>query len=93
MTMSRINHLDQFYRPIEGIRIYKAKIDDRERGVRLLCTQSAQLWTLQIRSPISLGSHGYGPDGKDFIIAGAPLSRDDMRALRDSIDAFLKEDT
>ena len=83
--------IDQFYRPNEHVRTYKAKIDDRERGVRLFCTQSGYSWLLQIRSPMTLGSSGYGPDGKDFVIAGAPLDKDTMHALRDAIDAFLKE--
>lgn len=81
----------QFYRPVEGIRTFKAKVENRERGILLYCETSRNTWSLQVRSPISLGSSGAGADGKDFVIASAPLSVDDMRALRDAIDAFLVE--
>lgn len=87
-----VKRVEQFYRPIEYIRTFKTKdADSRERAIRLYCTQSGESWTLQIRSPMSLGSSGYGPESKDFIIAGAPLGLADMRALRDAIDAHLLE--
>lgn len=89
-----------FYRPIERVRTYKANdVENRERGIRLFCTQSGSMtgnpkhwhWTLQVRSPMTLGTSGYGKEGRDFVIAGAPLGLDDMRALRDAITAMLKE--
>jgi hypothetical protein len=84
--------VEDFYRPIEHIRTFKSQdSDSRERAIRLYCTQVGGSWALQVRSPMSLGSGGYGREGKDFIIAGATLGLDDMRALRDAIDAFLTE--
>lgn len=51
----------------------------RERAIRLY-KESPEGWDLQLRAPIGLGSFG-GRDGKDFIVASASLSLDDMRAL------------
>lgn len=43
---------------------------------------------MQLRSPIGLGTFGLR-DGKDFIVASATCSLDDLRAVRDAIDAQL----
>ena len=85
--------MDQFYRVVESIRIFKAPDAPRERGIRLYCTQRDASWMLQIRGPMSLGSSGYGREGKDFIIADARLDVEEMTALRDAINEFLKEVT
>lgn len=88
--------MSDFYKPIESVRIYKAKdANTRERAVRLYCSQSGRfgygLWELQVRGPISLGANGYGGEGKDFIIANASVTREDLIALRAAIDAHLSE--
>ncbi len=58
--------VEQLYRPIEHIRTFKAKdASSRERAIRLYCTQFGSSWTLQVRAPISLGSSGYGGEGKE----------------------------
>jgi len=65
--------------------------DDSPRtpGVRLFCTQRGAMWTLQVRANVELAG---GRRGKDFVAAQAPMTRDDLRALRAAIDAQLEED-
>lgn len=92
MNDNSTQRVPDFYRPIEQIRTFKSKYSDsRERGIRLYCTQWKSAWTLQVRSPMSLGASGFGPEGKDFVIAGAVLELDDMRALRDALSACIAE--
>lgn len=91
-----------FYRPIKfdscdipAVRVTKTDVATREgkrleRAIRLYCTQHASAWSLQIRSPLGIGSFGH-QDGKDDVIACASLSRDDLLALRAAIDEALTE--
>lgn len=85
------DRVEDFYRPMDGVRTFKSKDCERERAVRLYCTQWKSAWCLQLRAPLSLGSGSYGPEGKDFVIAGASLDLKDMRALRDALSAFIVE--
>lgn len=85
-----------FHLPYEYGRTFKSGSpqdpkQEREQCVRLYCEQAARLWQLQIRAPMSLGRYGEGGKGKDFIVAGASLNVEQMRALRDAVNAALKE--
>mgnify|MGYP001614930810 CR=1 FL=1 len=88
--------MNEFYRPLTGSypRIRVSKYDQRdgriERAIRLYSTQYAQAWSLQIRSPIGIGTFGM-TDGKDDVIANASLHREDMIALRDAINEALAD--
>lgn len=81
---------DDFCRQI-NIRAFKSKdSSDRQRMIRLYCLQTNSSWALQLRMPLGIGPFGT-KDGKDFVIAHARLSRNDMEALRDAIDVALKD--
>jgi len=86
----------EFYKPLTGStpRVRVTKYDQRdgriERAIRLYCTQFRESWTLQIRSPLGIGYAGL-QDGKEDVIAGASLSREDLLALRDAIDTALND--
>jgi hypothetical protein len=60
------------------------------RAVRLYCTESKRCWHLQVRGPIATGFSGLR-EGKDFAIASAYMTRDDLLKLRAAIDAQLSE--
>lgn len=80
-----------FYRAIsEYARARAVKNVEHESAVRLYCEQHGDRWNLQVRAIRAAGSHYYGK-GKEFIIATAPLNRDDLLALRQAIDALLTE--
>lgn len=81
---------EEFYRVIRDIQVKKVDDADREKAVRLYCETHAQSWNLQIRSPVRRRSDGQ--DGRDFVVATACLSIEDMRALRNKIDEFLRDD-
>lgn len=98
--------MSDFLQPNAGVRIHKVErrdvaqmVDETERGraVRLYCTQrdprpeGSGAWSLQIRGPLGVGFLG-AKDGKDYVIADARLNRQQLRALRDAIDAELAED-
>mgnify|MGYP003499038303 CR=1 FL=1 len=70
-------------------RIHMHKVNDvpRKRAVRVY-KSSPDDWTFQLRAPIGLGS-GYR-DGKDFIVASASCSLDDLRAIRAALDAQIE---
>lgn len=77
-----------FYRPLPYIdirRVNDAHVE-RESAIRLYCATVCSTWLLQVRALITLGN---GQQGKDFIVASASLSVDDLRALRDAINAEL----
>lgn len=83
--------MSDFYRPLPFVNIIKAdkKLDyEREGGIRLYCTQAGTAWALQVRDWIRLAN---GRKGKDFIIATASMSREDLLALRTAIDETLAE--
>ena len=74
---------------IKHIRIYKPDMPaERERVVRLYCSQHGQMWELQIRGPNSTGPFGT-KDGKSFVIANASLNRNELIWLRDIITEAL----
>ncbi len=63
----------------------------REREVRVYCVQSGpdSAWCLQVRAPLKTAN---GREGKDFMVASANyLSREDMMAIRDAINAELAQ--
>lgn len=64
---------------------------ERGRMIRLYPTQHAQRWALQIRGPLGIGFNA-NKDGKDFVVANAPLDREDMKALREWINYELFPD-
>jgi hypothetical protein len=70
-----------------GVQVLKVKGVERLKRLRLYCVQARSWWALQIRGPVSIG----GGEGKDFIVANASLSKEDMAALRDEIDRQLGE--
>lgn len=58
-------------------------------GVRLYCTQHGTRWSLQVRAQVQTKS---GVRGKRFAVGTAPMSRDELKWLRDLIDQKLEED-
>lgn len=87
LAMSHLRRLPDFYRTDMYARADKVKGVPREMAVRLYSTQSCTTWDLQVRAPIRV----QGGEGKDFIVSAASLSRPDLVALRDAINAFLAE--
>ena len=81
---------DEYNKPHERIRMTKTKDAPRERSLRVFRSAPGE-WTVQLRAPIGLGFGGYGGDGRDFIIASADCSLDDMRAIRDALDAQIRD--
>ena len=61
---------------------------DHERAIRLFPTTRNTTWALQVRAPMELPR---AREGKDYIIACAHLSIDDLVALRDAANAALAE--
>ncbi len=84
------DRVEQFYRVVDHADAMKVKRVERERAVRLYCTASygGGQWSIQVRAPIMLADR---TEGRDFIVATASLDAEDMRALRDSIDAHLAD--
>ena len=80
-----------YYSPVMRARAFKADQSvEREEAVRLYSTQYGSAWEFQVRCPLGVGSFGLR-GGKDFVIAGASLNVEQMKALRDSISAMLKD--
>ena len=84
-----MSDVPDLYRVLQHLDVRKINDVPREDGVRLYCTQHGEAWCLQLRGTVRLAN---GQPGKDFIVASASVYRDDMTALRDAIDAFLKEE-
>lgn len=82
--------VEEFYRKIGYLRIAKTDLKNVERGVRLYCEMFRASWLLQIRGPLGIGPLGMR-DSKQGIIASAHLNREELVALRDSINAHLAE--
>lgn len=78
---------DELDRTIDFTHISKVSGVPYEQNIRLYSAQSHSQWNLQVRGPMRLAN---GRDGKDFIVATASLSLDDLRALRDAIVAQIK---
>ena len=78
-----------FYKPVEYADAKKVNNVERERAIRLYCTQRGYSWLLQVRAPMTLGTGN--KEGKDFIVSGATLDKATMLELRDAIDAILAE--
>lgn len=81
------------YKPISGVHIFRADVKRdgmTERAIRLYSSQFGSCWQFQVRGPLGNGTFGTR-DGKTGIIAAASLSIDDMRDLRDTINALLAD--
>jgi hypothetical protein len=85
-----------FIRPIDYVDVGKYNhTKTRDRGIGLYCTASAVThggddarYALQIFAPIKLAN---GQEGRDYVIATASLSPQDLVALRAEIDAAISE--
>jgi hypothetical protein len=88
--------IKDFMRLIEYVSIGKYNhADTRERGIRLYCTASSETHgrenarcALQIFAPLQRHN---GSEGRDYMIATASLSCDDLIALRAEVDAAITE--
>lgn len=86
----------EFYRKLDRAGSQRHNdVKNREKAVRLYCefhgNNTENTYLLQIRGPQLTGS-GY-TEGKAFMIAGARLGTEDLKALRDACNALLKETT
>lgn len=74
---------DEFYCKVQHTDVRRAKAEDcdPEDAIRLLCATTGQAWWLQVRGMMRLAS---GQPGKDFVVATATLSEEDLRRLRDA---------
>lgn len=77
------------YRPVDSAHATKVNDVKREPAIRLYCEQHGQCWGLQVRAPMRLNNGA--KEGKDFIVAHAMLSVDDLKELSSAIDAALSE--
>lgn len=79
----------EIYRQVD--RAYAHKVNDvpRTSAIRLYCERNKQCWGLQVRGPMKLNSKGR--EGHDFIVAHASLNLEDLKALRDAVDAAIAE--
>mgnify|MGYP001590973320 CR=1 FL=1 len=84
--------MTNFQRPMT-VRVIRVNTNDHpiQRGIRLYCSQFGSAWELQLHSPMGLGSHGAG-NGKRSINVDATLTREDMIALRNAINAELLQE-
>ena len=80
---------DFYYTGALRIETHSAPKDaPHEAAVRLYSEQALMAWLLQVRSPVRLQG---GRKGKGFVLSNVTLDRGGMRALRDAIDAHLRE--
>lgn len=85
-----------FIRPIDHVDVGKYNhAETRDRGIRLYCTASAEThggdnarYALQVFAPMKLAN---GQEGRDYVIATASLSPQDLVALRAEVDAAIAE--
>ena len=84
-----MSDVPDLYRVLDHVHVNKVKLVPPEDAVRLYCTQHGEAWCLQVRGTMCLAS---GKAGADFVVASGSLYREDMVALRDAIDAFLKDE-
>jgi hypothetical protein len=85
-----------FIRPIDYVDVGKYNhTETRDRGIRLYCTASAKThggdnarYAMQIFAPMKLAN---GREGRDYVIATASLSLQDLVALRAECDATIAE--
>jgi hypothetical protein len=85
-----------FFRAVEYTAVCKYNhAETRNRGIRLYCTASAVThggdnarYALQVFAPMKLTN---GQEGRDYMIATAPLSHQDLVALRAEIDVAISE--
>jgi hypothetical protein len=85
-----------FIRPIDHVDVGKYNhVKTRDRGIRLYCTASAEThggdnarYALQVFAPMKLAN---GQEGRDYVIATASLSPQDLVALRAEVDAAIAE--
>ncbi len=83
-----MKQVEQLYEVLERTEIRRTPNADHEPALRLYCENADQTWNLQVRGILKRAD---GSDGKDFVVATAPLNRDQMLALRKSIDEHLEE--
>ncbi len=81
--------MNELYLLVDHVHISKVKNVDPKRAIRLYCTRAGSHWNLQVRGLLSKAN---GHDGKDFVVASAELSKDDLRELRNVIDGLLKDE-
>lgn len=75
--------------PVERARAVKLDDQcDRVAGVRLYTSMLAREWLLQVRCVVE---NVNGSPGKMHVAAGACLSLDDMKKLRDALDEHIVE--
>jgi len=72
------------YRPVRYADSSATKNVDRVAAIRFYCATHGQAWNLQVCGPERLSN---GREGKSFMVATARLSREDLLALREAIDA------
>jgi hypothetical protein len=85
-----------FWRTLERVEVEKIKLPGapREPSVRMYCSASPRTfgdearWTLQLRGPTRLAS---GRQGRDYAMATSSLSLADLVALRDELDAVIRD--
>ncbi len=90
-----MNSID-FIRHINYVEVAKYNhVETRDRGIRLYCTASASThggdnarYALQIFAPMKLAN---GQEGRDYMIATASLSPQNLVALRAEVDAAIAE--
>lgn len=81
---------EEFNKPHASLRIFKANdAEERWRSIRIYKC-SPEGWSIQLRAPMGIGSFGLR-DGRDFIIANATCSLEDLREIRDALDAKIRE--
>lgn len=78
-----------YVKPHDRITMIKAKDVERKRAMRLY-RASPDRWELQLRAPIGLGFSGLGGDGKDFIVASASCSIDELIGFRDAVNVQIE---
>lgn len=80
--------VQQLYEILHRTNIRRVPNADHAPALRLYCESADQTWNLQVRGALVRAD---GSDGKDFVVATAPLNREQMLALRKSIDEHLEE--
>jgi hypothetical protein len=83
-----MKNVEQLYEVLPRTEIRRALHANHEPALRLYCENADQTWNLQVRGVLLRAD---GSAGRDFVVATAPLNREQMLALRKSIDEHLEE--